>query len=138
MSPLIRGNESEPCTRTFCLKKDPFKKGIDIEFNVYARRVECHLRCSSGALRAEDTISSIKRRCSRRILRFELLIFMDAFLTIIFAFVFVVPVIGLVELSSLDGMGACCGVVCSGRCSVVTYLPTTVEITWVVVTFNFI
>jgi hypothetical protein len=34
---------------------------------------------------------SIKRRCSSRILRFELLIFMDAFLRVIFAFVFVVP-----------------------------------------------
>jgi hypothetical protein len=35
---------------------------------------------------------AIKRRCSSRILRFELLILKDAFLTIIFAFVFVVPV----------------------------------------------
>jgi hypothetical protein len=46
----------------------------------------------SGALGVEDINLSIKCRYSSRILRFELLIFMDAFLTIIFAFVFVVPV----------------------------------------------
>jgi hypothetical protein len=45
----------------------------------------------SGALGAEDINLSIKCRYSIRILRFELLILKDAFLTVIFAFVFVVP-----------------------------------------------
>jgi hypothetical protein len=45
----------------------------------------------SGALRAEDINLSIKCRYSIRILRFELLILKDAFLMVIFAFVFVVP-----------------------------------------------
>jgi hypothetical protein len=44
-----------------------------------------------GALRAEDINLAIKRRYSSRILRFELLILKDAFLMVIFAFVFVVP-----------------------------------------------
>jgi hypothetical protein len=48
-------------------------------------------RWSSAALSAEDINLSIKRRCSIRILRFELLILKDAFLRLIFAFVFVVP-----------------------------------------------
>jgi hypothetical protein len=45
----------------------------------------------SDALRTKEINLSIKRRCSIRILRFELLILKDAFLMVIFAFVFVVP-----------------------------------------------
>jgi hypothetical protein len=92
VTPLSAGHHFEACVpRTFCLKNNPFKKGTNNELKLYQQRVECRLRWSSGALRAEDDNLSIKRRCSIRILRFELLILKDAFLRLIFAFVFVVP-----------------------------------------------
>jgi hypothetical protein len=95
--PLFAGHQFEACVPppcTFCLANDSSKKGSNIEFNLYPRRVECILDWS---YEAHDLL--LGRRCP--ICGSTLHWSSDSFvsevrffrliLMVIFAFVFVVP-----------------------------------------------